>query len=303
MAETDSMMIILVVVVLVIICCSSCSSSLTVLANENPSFGGGALDFLRGDWYHTILGYPTAPSDEYEDEGEVDTGGGGGSGNNDEDNDKDGDKDRTYKKNCVYMYKDKDGKKYITSKCTDEIKTYKGSKLDGMSSIRVGEDLKVYLYDKNSKKKTYKGKKDKVYNLSGKWNNDTRKIVLRHNDTLSSDWKKDKVRDAVDKLTAVIEYAESVKGQDTCTSKVCLYEHRDYKGKSVGFDGEARIYDFTNNSYMDGKISSIKIPDGYYMIAYSKPKYSGNRKYFKKSTHWIGNTWNDNIRSLIIKKT
>lgn len=300
MAENDSTMIILVVVVLVIICCSSCSSSLVVLANENPSFGGSALDFLRGDWYYTIFGYPTGSSGEYE--GEVDTGG-GGSGNNDDDNDKDGDKDKKYKNNCVYLYKDKDGKKYLISKCTDEVKTYKGSKLDGMSSLRVGKDLKVYLYDKNNKKKAYEGKKDKVFNLSGKWNNDTRKIILRHKNTQTSEWKKDQVQNVKDKIDAVIEYAESVKGQDSCKSKVCLYEHRDYKGKSVGFDGEARIYDFRNNSFMDGKISSIKIPDGYVMIAYSKPKYSGNKKYFKKSTHWIGNTWNDNIRSLIIKKT
>jgi hypothetical protein len=95
---------------------------------------------------------------------------------------------------------------------------------------------------------------------------------------------------------------ENSGGSDSCSSKICLYEHRDYGGKYLGFDGEDRIYDFRNNSHMKGKISSMKIDGEYQLRAYTKPKYSGTPKVFTGNTHWIGNTWNDKINSFIIQK-
>jgi len=254
----------------------------TVAANEFPSFGGSFLDFLRGDWYANIFGHPTTPSGTNETgDGTVDVG-----NNND---DEDGDNKKEYKNNCVYLYKDKDGKKYLVSKCTSSSKTYKGSKLDGMSSIRVGKDLTVYLYDKKDKKKTYKGEKDKVYNLSGNWNNDTKKLVLKHKDGGGSSG-------------GGSSKGENSGGNDSCSSKICLYEHRDYGGKYLGYDGVTRVYDFRDNSHMKGKISSMKIDGGYELSAYMKPNYQSPRKTFSGNTHWIGNTWNDNINSFIIYK-
>jgi len=164
------------------------SSGVVVAANESPSFGGSSLDFLRGDWYNKIFGKksstsppqtsgdPEATKIEYGNDNED------GSDDEDDDEDDDKDKDKKYKNHCVYLYRDKDGKKHVLSKCTEDKKTYKGSKLDGVSSIRVGKDLTVWVYDKKDNKKKYKGKKDKVYNLSGNWLNDTKKIVIQHDD-------------------------------------------------------------------------------------------------------------------------
>jgi hypothetical protein len=286
----DSTTTIVMVLVLVIILCSSCSSSVTVLANENPSFGGSFLDFLRGDWYNNIFGYPVAPPGEYENEGEgVDAGGNGG--DNEDDGDKDNDKDRSKPKdNCVYLYKNKNGKKYLISKCTSSTKTYKGSNVEEVSSIKVGKDLTVYVYDKDNKKKMYKGNKNKTYNLSSKWDNKTKKLVLKHKDGGGSSGGGGSSK------------GENSGGSDSCSSKICLYEHRDYGGKYLGFNGEDRIYDFRNNSHMKGKISSMKIDGGHELTAYMKPRYSGDKKTFSGNTHWIGNTWNDNINSFVIYK-
>lgn len=288
----DSTTTIVMVLVLVIILCSSCSSSVTVLANENPSFGGSFLDFLRGDWYNNIFGYPVAPPGEYENEGEgVDAGG------NEDDGDKDNDKDRSKPKdNCVYLYKNKNGKKYLISKCTSSTKTYNGSNVEEVSSIKVGKDLTVYVYDKDNKKKMYKGNKNKTYNLPSKWNDNTRKLVLKHKDGGSSSGG------SSEGSSGGSSKGENSGGSDSCSSKICLYEHRDYGGKYLGFDGEDRIYDFRNNSHMKGKISSMKIDGEYQLRAYTKPKYSGTPKVFTGNTHWIGNTWNDKINSFIIQK-
>jgi hypothetical protein len=187
MAKDDTSKTIMIILIVIVVCCSSLSS-LSVIANENPSFGGSALDFLRGEWYSNIFGGGGGGGDDGGGDGGDDGGGGGDDEEDDEeeDNDKKGDKDKKFKNNCAYLYEDKDGKKYLMSKCTDGEKTYKGSKLDGMSSIRVGKDLTVFLYDKNDKKKTFKGKKDKIYNLSGNWNKDTRKMMIQH-----KDYKKD----------------------------------------------------------------------------------------------------------------
>lgn len=229
MAENSTTTIVMVLVFVVILC-SSCSSGVTVAANEFPSFGGSFLDFLRGDWYTNIFG---EKKDTTVTSNSSDPGGSTVSGNNDDD----GDDKKDYKNNCMYLYKDKDGKKYVTSKCTKDKETYKSSKLDGVSSIRVGKDLTVYLYDKKDKEKKYKGKNNNVYNLSGNWNNDTKKIVIQHEDYKSSgssskDKTKDKPKDtAVEQKSKCAPYpwGVSVPGHFTTHTRRQLQSDGTYK--------------------------------------------------------------------------
>jgi hypothetical protein len=244
MAKNSSTTIIIVVLIVFMVCCSS-SSSLVVTANEFPTFGGSALDFLRGEWYTNIFGGGGSGGggDGDGDGGGDGGGGGGGGGDGEDDNDKDGDKNKKFKNNCAYLYKDKDGKKYLISKCTDGEKTYKGSKLDGMSSIRVGKELTVYLYDKNDKKKTYEGKKDKVYNLSGNWNNDTKKMVLRHEDHKDKDENSKKTE---------CDYDSSSSKND----KLWIFEKENYKGKCQSFGPGKHNVDW---DFM-GTVRSVKVP-------------------------------------------
>ena len=297
MENNSSTTILIVVFIVFIVCCSS-SSSLVVAANESPSFGGSALDFLRGEWYTNIFGGGGSGGgggggDEGGDESGGGGGGSGGSGDDGEDdNDKKGDKDKNYKNNCAYLYKDKDGKKYLISKCTDGEKTYKGSKLDGMSSIRVGKDLTVYVYDKNDKKKTYKGKKDKVYNLSGNWDNDTKKMVLRHKDVKNDD-KNDDKNDGKNPETTDSKY----KGPK---DHVEMYTGPYYKGK---------IATFKPGSYhsVEGvQIKSMRIPIGWEVQAWHKPYFDGYNTVFRGDVRIVtdetGQFWPDISSFKIVKR-
>jgi len=281
----DSTTTIVMVLVLVIILCSSCSSSVAVLANENPSFGGSFLDFLRGDWYNNIFGYPVAPPGEYENEGEGVDAGGNGSGDNEDDGDKDNDKDRSKPKdNCVYLYKNKNGKKYLISKCTSSTKTYKGSNVEEVSSIKVGKDLTVYVYDKDNKKKMYKGNKNKTYNLPSKWNDNTRKLVLKHKDGGgssggggSNSGTNGGSSGGNTNSGGVSSTGKTSSG--SCTSNVCMYSTLSFGGNYIGFDGESRVYNFNDIKNKGvSKIYSMKIDDDYQVAAYTEPKYNGTKK-------------------------
>jgi hypothetical protein len=211
--------------------------------------------------------------------------------------------DKKYKKHCVYLYEDKDGKKFLVSKCTKSSQTYKGSKLDGMSSLRVGEDLKVYVYDKNGKKKTYKGKKDKVYNLSGKWNNDTKKLVLKYKKSSSSsssssssnsNKNSNNIKDAVDKVNDAIKAAEYFKLKDGTAQ---LFNDRDFNKKAAVVRKNKNISNLATYGIND-KISSIRVAPGYKLQVWEDKDYSGKSRTFSGNTSFVGWDWNDKISSV-----
>jgi hypothetical protein len=201
--------------------------------------------------------------------------------------------DSNKKDHCVYLYEDKDGKKFLVSKCTKSSTTYKDSKLDTMSSLIVGKDIKVTVYDKDGKKKTYQGKKDKVYNLSGTWDNKTKKLVVNHTSSdsggSSSGGNKTPISVGNDPKNTYWNSA----------NKTYLYTDKDFLGSYLAVEKEDRMSDMSDKN---DTISSMRIQQGYKMKAYENPDYKGAEKHFKGNIKWIGNTWNDRISSFKIVK-
>ena len=163
-------------IVLVMIICCCCFLSLGYLAAgymvNKGTVSFGPLDSFLSAPFKLFSGTGEGDDEDYDNDeggdegGDITTGGGGGGddgksgkkskGDKDKDKkdkkDKKNDKDKKYKDNCVYLYKDIDGKGYMKSMCvsrSNPTQYWENGKIHELSSIRYGPDVQVHILPRN----------------------------------------------------------------------------------------------------------------------------------------------------------
>jgi len=234
--EGSSMMIIvLMMFASYCFCCLACLAS-GYMINEGYFSLGPLDDFL------TFM-YKTAPAPPDDDDDEVvDPPAAGGDGGDDDEDDKS--KDSKYKNNCVYLYSDDKGKKYLRTLCVDNKKsrlTYSGSDVGDVSSIRYGKD--VYTYVKGSVGSPLKisGKKNGFVDVDKKktWSGKVKGITLEY-------------RGGVDGK-ANEDY------KDECTYLYSKSNGKGYLRKLCGKSSAHQKFDYSNNDAEILQVSSLRV--------------------------------------------
>ena len=176
--DDGTMIMVMIMISLVCCCCFCCmSSGLTAWANDGCDTSG-TFNFLVGDWYKTLMGGmklfqcgtpnpdPTVTNPTNTNPtSNTNTGSDGNDGNDGKDkkDKKDKKKDKkdkkndkknktVYKDNCVYLYQDADGKKYLKTICVTRSNPkgyWENGKIHGLSSIRYGKETQVYILPRN----------------------------------------------------------------------------------------------------------------------------------------------------------
>lgn len=83
------------------------------------------------------------------------------------------------------------------------------------------------------------------------------------------------------------------------SGKVVLYEHADYLGVSVALDlGRHTNEDF---SLLTGKLSSVKVPEGYIVTLYENSDFTGNKKILTQDTVFLTD-FNDITSSVVVSE-
>lgn len=83
------------------------------------------------------------------------------------------------------------------------------------------------------------------------------------------------------------------------SGKVVLYEHADYLGVSVALDlGRHTNEDF---SLLTGKLSSVKVPEGYIVTLYENSDFTGNKKILTQDTVFLED-FNDLASSVVVSE-
>ncbi len=84
--------------------------------------------------------------------------------------------------------------------------------------------------------------------------------------------------------------------------EVQLFEHRNFEGRSLQLlPGAYDVLELRSRE-LDDQISSIKIPDGYLVIAFEQAHFQGKSKVFTQDMAFTGWELNDAISSLMIRK-
>jgi len=197
--DDGTMIMIMIMICLVCFCCVSCCSSiLTAWANDGCDTSG-TFSFLVGEWYNTLTGGfklfqcgsppppPELTNPQNNDQNAAGTPGSDGKDDTkkkkdddkkkkkDDDKKKKNDKKNVYKDNCVYLYRDPDGKKYLKTICVTRSNPrsyWENGQIHGLSSIRYGKKTQVHILPRNESNTTAsvkfngKTKAGKLVNLS-----------------------------------------------------------------------------------------------------------------------------------------
>ncbi|MEY3403834.1 MAG: hypothetical protein RLZZ86_3456 [Cyanobacteriota bacterium] len=84
---------------------------------------------------------------------------------------------------------------------------------------------------------------------------------------------------------------------------VKVFEHADFKGKSVGLlPGQYNLAQLAKLGMPNDSISSIQVMPGFKIRAFEHDNFQGRVLELHKSSNYIGNNWNDVISSIIITK-
>ena len=81
--------------------------------------------------------------------------------------------------------------------------------------------------------------------------------------------------------------------------EVCLYQHKDYKGRRVCFKIGQHCNNFLRIKFND-QVSSLKISGPVRVELYEHIHYKGFQKIYTKSTPWVGKKYNDKFSSIRI---
>lgn len=80
---------------------------------------------------------------------------------------------------------------------------------------------------------------------------------------------------------------------------IIVYEHADFKGKSVGLiPGAYNLAQLSKLGMLNDTISSIKITPGFKIRAFEHDNFQGRVLELTKSANYVGNEWNDVISSI-----
>lgn len=97
-----------------------------------------------------------------------------------------------------------------------------------------------------------------------------------------------------------------VSSTDTAALPVVIfYEHRDYKGKQLRIFGPGNVNDLTAIPGIDSRdkmFSSATIAPGYRVWAYKEQNLGGTGATFQGNRAYLGDGWNDVIRSFTVIK-
>ncbi len=86
-------------------------------------------------------------------------------------------------------------------------------------------------------------------------------------------------------------------------SAATVYEDRDYNGYSVNLKPGAYNMDTLNAmGVANDDVSSLKVSEGYRVIAYADINFSGATREFTGDSNWLGDDWNDEITSIIVEE-
>jgi Tfp pilus assembly major pilin PilA len=85
-------------------------------------------------------------------------------------------------------------------------------------------------------------------------------------------------------------------------ARVTLYEHSNYRGRSLSYGKSFVGYTQLNQLGFNDLISSISIPESLQVKVYQHANRGGSSTTFTSSTGYVGNSWNDIISSMDISE-
>jgi hypothetical protein len=271
MSDSSGMMIVVLMVVSCMACCCI-ACAVWIMANEGI-LEGDFFDAITWDGYDDFMNKNGDDGDDGDDDDDGgdddDDGGDDGAGTGDDDGEESGE----YNPGCVYLYENTGGKKYIRSLCVDK-KTperyWESGEIHGLSSMRVGEHVRVNLATRDRSKGTKK------------FNGEDANTIIELKDEgfndkaggISMAWKK---YDTNNKLKSVGEprdekrvylyldddgkgFIDSIKSKSSETLDITVKDKPQYVGVSsvrVGKDVELVIYE-PGSANVQWPIATIK---------------------------------------------
>lgn len=187
-----------------------------------------------------------------------------------------------YKNSIVKLYQHKDYRGYSVSLDKEGIYNLRelralGMKNDDISSLKVNPGFKVTVFQ-HDKQQGW----GQIFKSDAPW------IGTAYNDQVSS---------------LLIERIRSRDSAREAKAPVKLFQHANFKGYVVKLHpGSYTLRDLVKLGMSNDDISSLKVSPGYKVTVYQHDHFRGRGKTFNSNNHWIGNTHNDEISSVVVEQ-